>query len=378
MEPEVRDCLARIHGSPCQLVLVVTGAGSRALEQLLALPGSSRTVLEGLVPYAQPVMADYLGFQPHSYTGVPVARAMAARAYARARRWAATNTPVLGVACAGTLATDRPKRGDHNATVTVWDGQVAVSRTLVLEKGARTREEEEALVSWILLDAVALACGVEGLPEPRWLTGDVLTEQCDDVRDPVASLLEGTCAGVLCYPDGLRLPDPPLGGTLYPGAFNPLHPGHRQLAQAAARRGGSAVVYELSATNVDKPPLTPDEIERRLAQFGEGELALVTAAPTFVQKARLCPGSTFVIGFDTLERLFQARYYGGEAQMVAAFREMRELGCGFIVGGRVQDGEFRTLEDGGVPDEFRSLFQGLSEAQFRLDLSSTSIRSGSG
>src|SRR5437763_52476 len=53
---------------------------------------------------------------------------------------------------------------------------------------------------------------------------------------------------------------------VFPGAFNPLHEGHRQMAKVAARRLGAAVAFELSITNVDKPPLDFIEMQQRTNQ----------------------------------------------------------------------------------------------------------------
>ncbi len=44
--------IAAIHAAPTRIVLVITGGGSGALSKLLEVPGASRTVVAGLVPYA--------------------------------------------------------------------------------------------------------------------------------------------------------------------------------------------------------------------------------------------------------------------------------------------------------------------------------------
>ena len=37
----------------------------------------------------------------------------------------------------------------------------------------------------------------------------------------------------------------------------------------------------------------------------------VTCAPLFIDKARLFPGCTFVVGSDTIKRILDKKYYGG-------------------------------------------------------------------
>lgn len=166
------------------------------------------------------------------------------------------------------------------------------------------------------------------------------------------------------------------GTPVLSGSFNPLHHGHEQLAASAGRLVGGEVVYELAVVNVDKPPLSAEEVRGRLGQFvGVGRVVL-TRAPRFVEKARLFPGSSFVIGWDTAVRLVHARYYGdSEVEMVAALEEMRAAGVRFVVGGRSHEGAFQTLEDAGVPSAFASMFEGIPESVFRADVSSTELRS---
>ena len=102
---------------------------------------------------------------------------------------------------------------------------------------------------------------------------------------------------------------------------------------------------------------------------------VVTRAETFSQKARMFPGCTFVIGWDTAARLIDPRYYGGsEAEMVTALVEMRSLGCRFLVAGRVQEAAFRTLDDVGVPAGLREIFSAIPESVFRSGLSTTDLR----
>lgn len=195
--------------------------------------------------------------------------------------------------------------------------------------------------------------------------------------DPIAALLRGQADEFVCVGlDGAPAPDGRVGEVaILPGSFNPLHHGHEALAAVASDMLGREVLFELSVVNVDKPALTHAEIEQRAAQFVGRWRVLLTRAPRFVEKARLFPGTAFVIGWDTAVRLVHPRYYGdSEPAMHAALDEMRHLGARFLVAGRAAKGSFLTLEDADLPEAFADLFEGIPESLFRADVSSTDLR----
>jgi hypothetical protein len=163
-----------------------------------------------------------------------------------------------------------------------------------------------------------------------------------------------------------------LPRSILSGSFNPWHEGHRALAAAVARRLGGPVHYELSRANVDKPELDEAEVQRRVAQFAGAATVWVTRAPTFAEKAKLFPGAAFAVGYDTAVRMLDPRYAGSEAGRDAALRSLLECGCRVVVGGRLDsDGTFREWAYAGA---FAELFEGISEAEFRVDVSSTQLR----
>ena len=373
---DIKDIVGKIHGSPQQAVVAVAGAGSQAVAWLFDVAGASRTMLEVVVPYGRLSMIDFVGHEPAQFVSEDAARSMAEAAYKRAVRLNEGDSPVVGLACTATIATDRVKRGEHRCHVATWDDSGSTSYNLRLNKGLRDRAGEEELVSRLVVSALAQACGIEDQLQLDLSDGDQLLVQYLAHPNPLVRLLSGEAGAVTAHPDGRLTLEAPSCAGLLPGSFRPFHYGHEQLARAAEQILGGEVVFELSVLNVDKPPLEETEVRQRLTQFTGKATVVLTRAETFRKKADLFPGCTFVIGWDTAVRLVAPRYYGGEeSAMLTALAEIWAAGCRFLVAGREEDGIFRTLADVPVPAGFHTIFQDIPEALFRADVSSTALRS---
>ncbi len=381
MDADIAEIVARIHDTPQQSVLAVAGAGNYALAWLLGVGGASRTVLETRVPYGYLAMTDFLGgYAPEQTVSADTARLMARSAWARGMSLREQDAPIVGLACTATIATDRTKRGDHRAFIATWDDDSVTTDSLVLEKGRRDRAGEEDVVSRLVIAAIARACGVSAELDLGLVASERLVTDTTRHAEPVQRLLDGDARWVTVHPDGRMVVDGDAPGALLPGSFNPIHAGHTELAQVAGKALGAPVTYELSVTNVDKPPLAAGEVHRRLDQFQGVGTVVLTRAETFIKKSALFPGCGFAIGWDTVTRLIQPRYYGdSEPAMLQALAEMWGRGSRFAVGGRTDDrGSFRSLSDVNIPDGFRPMFTEILEADFRRDVSSTSIRENLG
>jgi nicotinamide mononucleotide (NMN) deamidase PncC len=401
MNISVDQLVQQIHDAPARIVLAVSGGGSRAIADLLEVPGASRTLLAAEVPYSDQAMIEYLGSRPDEFCSNRTARAMAMTAFLHAMKLGQADAQtgakgtsasgaaagltghlsgaaaglsgsadnLCGIACTAGLLTDRPRRGSHRIHAAMQTASLTVTWSLNLLKDRRSRAEEERLAGHLLLNVVAECCGLAPRLTLDLLEGEKIEQSHTEAQASWRDLLLGRIEFVF---QGNSLPANP---AIISGAFNPVHIGHRRILDVGADLLKKPVLLEMSILNPDKPPLDYHEIERRIGQFAQQQPLVLTRASTFEEKARLFPGATFLLGVDTLRRIALDRYYHDDP---AACRKCLEYiaarGCRFLVFGRDMGTGFMQLADLDLPDVLRKICRDVPPEIFREDISSTSIR----
>ena len=157
-----------------------------------------------------------------------------------------------------------------------------------------------------------------------------------------------------------------------PGSFNPLHQGHINLLNLAEKKFQQRGFFEISLSNVDKNLISYEEVRFRLNQFIKLRDVIISNKATFIEKSSIYKNCKFVIGYDTAERVLDNYYYKDNIKKGLSL--INKYKCSFIVAGRKLGKNFNTVKQLNIPKENLNMFQGLTEKDFRSDISSTQLR----
>lgn len=371
----------RIHASGWQGAVAVTGGGTGAYDRLLRYGGGSATFVEGAIPYATESFSDHVKGLDGKTVTTEAVRRLAMTAFQRTKKLKKDATKAFGVAASCSLAKKGGERAgrEHKLCVAVHTTDFSWVAELRLPHG--TRRAQEDVTSRVIVLAVALACHELSLTQetlPLFERELALEEEVLSKTESSVSVVSHTATFAAPGWSALYDVEPKTMLKGYPGftmprallsgSFNPVHEGHHGMAETGAKILGCDVGYELSVLNADKPAIDYIEIEKRAAQFKDGELFL-SNAPTFAEKSALFPGTTFLVGSDTWVRILDPRFYGGsETNRDIALNKIQGNGCRFLVFGRLVNGAYQSS----LPSHPLAAF--VPEDKFRMDVSSTEKR----
>lgn len=337
----------KIHNSGLKFVVAVTGGGTDVFGNLLRNGGGSASLLEAVIPYNQDSFRDFVGGKPEKFVSAEAARDLAMASFQRGLKLCG-ETPfgdVIGIGATSSLKKNLERSGrTHHAFVAMQTFQETRTWSLMFDE-SRTREEEEGKTADLILAAMIYASG-QHIDWNHFYSGDAfLAEGMIYQNKKVSGLLTGHSKK---YRHCLQDMEKMSGVLIMPGSFNPPHPGHLEMARVASQLHNGPVNFEISVRNVDKTMLNFQEIKKRIeyleqiSEPGIHDSVYVTDAPLFTDKAKLFPGSVFIVGYDTIERLNNANRYGQDLKEVC--RLFRKYGISFRVFHRIINGQPSTDE----------------------------------
>jgi nicotinic acid mononucleotide adenylyltransferase len=270
---------------------------------------------------------------------------------------------LIGISVTASLATTYTKIGDHKFYISVQTESFTKSIECLLIKGSRSREEEEQLITEYVLSLVAECCGIEkNMPHH------------DEIPVIHTIKAEKSWKKLLNNDVNFISSDRSTPELIFPGSFNPLHDGHLRMRELAEKKTGMRATFEICARNADKPPLTFHEIKRTLDQFTDNDSWVMTSAGRFSEKAEMFPNSVFIIGADTLMRVFDEKFYSNKKDMLDHIDRFNDHNINFLVFGRKVNKKFISLRDIVIPENIKNRCTGFEEGSFRDDISSTELR----
>jgi len=380
---EMRDeMLAKIIDRPIRLYVVATGAGAGIQQEIWRVPGCSAILCGSSFPYSKEEVAAFAGLTPEKFASEEFAIDLACAAYLRAVDPSQPDVEPVGLAVTASVSTVKAHRGEHRAHIVCVTRDRIVGRTVILTKTAGADAQHARLVDGAEVDGAAICVLLAALnPESEFLNS-----VCEDFEAKARERFfkhpvfrpDGTRQGV----DGLN-PNRPL----FPGAFDPPHEGHDEIARAVTNLSGDPrqgadwlePVFAICSTSPHKANISVQEMLRRAKVLKRRIVLFTRDDPFYIDKARAFEGTPLVIGADALVRMLDPKW-GTDPK--AMFEEFHQLGTTFYVFGREIDGVFVTARDAitrfassmtspDVPLGSWSMFVAIPG---RWDVSSTAVR----
>jgi len=155
----IKNLVNKIHSSRFQGCFSITGGGMKIIDYLFKTPGSSKTILEIIIPYSKHSLSDFLSENLDSHVSHLEAINMAEKSYLRSK--ALSNNPdIFGLSCTASISTNRLRKGDDRAYI-AWYSKFSNGYTSVLfEKNIRKRVEEDIIISKIILNTISKIIGI--------------------------------------------------------------------------------------------------------------------------------------------------------------------------------------------------------------------------
>ncbi len=369
MSNHLNTMLEALKASNTKVYVAAAGAGAGIQKMLWGVPGASKFLAGASFPYSKEAFDEFVGYTPEHYVSRDAAIGLAIAAYLKASTSCSTGQQAVGLGVSAAVTTERERRGGKRieAVVVTADKVLAVSRTISDADGRLTPAEYRMIDGSAHVDGTGVDLLFHAvLGEPYKLAQDITEEaRAHFFGRPLFTR----------YGQRLKHPthgDPAQRLALYPGNFNPPHAGHFAVSS-------EKTLFQVSAAPPHKPVLSLGDMLQRVCYLrGKRDVMFLPGAPLYIDKARLFPHATFILGADAMDRMLDPKW---GMDIVPMLQEFVKLGTFFLVAPRGADTMVSVLSRHKKVVEYlhthqgkgRGLFGHMQETQFK-DLSSTQIR----
>jgi len=330
----------QLIASKALLHVSCTGAGPALQSAIWGTPGSSEYFVGYFTPYRRTQLHSFLGKPPdESYVSENVALDMASASYIRAAEAKVMEElegHPIGVGVTAAVASSKLPRGEHRAHCAIITKDTVVHFMLTLKKGIgpEVRASHDQEIANVVQSVLSLV-----------LEGKLWSEEWE------AKALERFYEYPIFHTNGTRRKPEVERGIYLPATLNPIHDGHREMCRAAEALLGPGegipgrikATYLVSSVSPHKGRLRVQDMlfkagmlraerwrrESRMVEFTRDE-------PLFIDKVRKRPGSIFLLGADTMQRMLDPKW-GPEIKSMLT--EIRDLRTKFYVMSRLVNGE---------------------------------------
>jgi nicotinic acid mononucleotide adenylyltransferase len=302
MDNQFKSLIDKINTTPYMGYFAITGGGSRFISDFLEVGGGSDTVVGVNIPYNQSMVEEFIDESPEKFVSEETALLLANTSMWKAYKVAEGKAFGLGVTASLSKTGNEREDREHQIFIVGMRYDKTVIKSTTLQRG-RTRTHEEAIVAWNIFKVLAELLDVEfDIPDYFGLS----------VQRAGENISTRTIPALITYPNwvyhvNFEKDNQERDLAIFPGSFNPIHHGHREIKELVEKNLGFKVVYELSVKNIDKGEITDEELNKRIDLIGEQ--TMVTTAATFKDKIDLLGDkTTFIVGADTFYRIANLKY----------------------------------------------------------------------
>jgi len=319
-----KEKIIAIQNSGKLFYVAATGGGTSFIGDFLKIPGGSKCIIGGHIPYAPEATNAFVGGKLDKYSDANAARrlAVASFEYCTNLKFPTDQCVGIGVACSLVKRDERFDR-KHISNIAIHTELFTLSleidfKKTILDDYEHIREFEETATNIFILDVLNyLFVKNENKNISKSDIVTILMNSFDSLNTDcfkiTGSLEFNRLRNADLYCESIEYIKKNDTLVIYPGSYNPLHQAHKEIYNLAHKITQLPVFYELSIANSYKPSMDYVDLENRYKQFNIVNwlnAIIVTKAPRFVDKVNLLKKYfnpkeiILVVGADTWERVY--------------------------------------------------------------------------